>query len=168
MRMRMSSQPHSDCRKYGSTLNYWRNMHQGQPTKESWHRDLRCQGKSTHTKQPICLSVHTWGHWRSLWLWPQPPQPPPQFSTTHIHNQSSRHCPPESSRSRKLSLSFVREVSTELSPLYTRLFQKSVDEDHVVRQWKAADVAPICKNGEMYDPANYQPVSFISVTYKCL
>jgi hypothetical protein len=68
----------------------------------------------------------------------------------------------------KLHPSFLKEVSTELSPLYTRLFQKSLDEGYVPTQWRTADVSPIFKKGEKYDPANYRPVSLTAVTSKCL
>jgi hypothetical protein len=68
----------------------------------------------------------------------------------------------------KLSPRFLREVSEELSPLYTRLFQKSLDDGQVPSQWKTANVSPIFKKGEKYDPANYRPVSLTAVTSKCL
>ena len=68
----------------------------------------------------------------------------------------------------KLSPRFLREVSEELSPLYTKLFQKSLDDGQVPSQWRTADVSPIFKKGEKYDPANYRPVSLTAVTSKCL
>ena len=68
----------------------------------------------------------------------------------------------------KLSPRFLKEVSKELSPLYTLLFQKSVDEGQVPTQWRTADVLPIFKKGEKYDPANYRPVSLTAITSKLL
>ena len=56
----------------------------------------------------------------------------------------------------------------ELTPLYTALFQKSLDESYVPTQWRTANVTPIFKKGEKYDPANYRPVSLTSVTCKVL
>ena len=63
---------------------------------------------------------------------------------------------------------FLREVQQELAPLYTVLFQKSLDEGYVPMQWRTADVTPVFKKGEKYDPANYRPVSLTAITSKLL
>ena len=55
-----------------------------------------------------------------------------------------------------------------MTPLYTKLFQKSLDEGYVPKQWRTADISPIFKKGERYEPANYRPVSLTSVTSKLL
>ena len=63
---------------------------------------------------------------------------------------------------------FLKEVSNELFPLYTRLFQKSIDEGYVPRKWRATDISPIFKKGAKYDATNYRPLSLTSVTCKVL
>ena len=69
----------------------------------------------------------------------------------------------------RLSPRFLIEVSKELSPLYTRLFQKSVDEGYVPRQWKAAAVAPIfIRRGRSITLSTIDPYPLTSVTCKCL
>jgi hypothetical protein len=47
-----------------------------------------------------------------------------------------------------LSPRFLKEVSTELSPLLTSLFQKSLVEGQVPSQWRTANVTPVFKKGE--------------------
>ena len=58
----------------------------------------------------------------------------------------------------------LKEGSKELSPLYTSLFQKSINEGYVPREWRATDISPIFKKGTKCDAANYRPVSLTSVT----
>ena len=41
----------------------------------------------------------------------------------------------------------LKEVSKELSPLYTRLFQKSINEGYVPRECGAAHISPIFRKG---------------------
>ena len=63
---------------------------------------------------------------------------------------------------------FLKEVAEELSPLYTALFQKSLEEGYVPMQWRTANVTPVFKKGEKYDPANYRPVSLTAITSKIM
>ena len=56
----------------------------------------------------------------------------------------------------------------EVAPLFTFLFQKSIDSGYVPRQWRCANITPVFKKGECSDPANYRPVSLTSVPCKLL
>ena len=48
------------------------------------------------------------------------------------------------------------------------IFNKSIDEGRIPRDWRSANVAPIFKKGKRDDPANYRPVSLTSVVCKVL
>ena len=62
----------------------------------------------------------------------------------------------------------LKELSHELAPILTVIFQKSLNTGIVPSEWKEAIVSPIYKKGEQYNPANYRPVSLTSVPCKIL
>ena len=101
------------------------------------------------------------------------PSPHPKMSQPHITEKGvckllQNLNPNKAAGPDKISPAFLKEVCHELAPLYTKLFQKSLDEGYVPEQWRTADISPIFKKGERYEPANYRPVSLTSVTSKCL
>ena len=99
---------------------------------------------------------------------PFPKMPHPTVTQKGVEKLLSGLNPNKAAGPDKLSPIFLKEVSEELAPLYTQLFQRSLDEGTVPKQWRTADVSPIFKKGEKYDPANYRPVSLTAVTSKCL
>jgi hypothetical protein len=68
----------------------------------------------------------------------------------------------------KLSPRVLKELSGEITPFLTNLFQQSLDCGTVPREWKDACICPIFKSGSELDPANYRPVSLTSVICKIL
>ena len=67
-----------------------------------------------------------------------------------------------------ISAAILRTAAEELAPVYTKLFQLSLDTGYVPNDWKEAWVVPIFKKGERHLPSNYRPVSLTSITCKIL
>ena len=62
----------------------------------------------------------------------------------------------------------IKELSNELSPIFRILFQASLNQGKVPKDWKEANVTPLFKKGDKSDPGNYRPVSLTSITCKIL
>jgi hypothetical protein len=62
----------------------------------------------------------------------------------------------------------LKELNNELSPIFTILFQASLNQGSVPKDWKLANVTPLFKKGDKSDPGNYRPVSLTSITCKIL
>ena len=67
-----------------------------------------------------------------------------------------------------VSTRMLKEFSSELSPVFSILFQATIDQGIIPKDWKKADVAPIFKKGIKSCPANYRPVSLTSVVCKVM
>ncbi len=67
-----------------------------------------------------------------------------------------------------ISARVLNECRQEISPILACIFNKSIQEGTVPDDWRHANVAPIFKKGEKYDPANYRPVSLTCICCKCL
>ena len=67
-----------------------------------------------------------------------------------------------------LSPRVLKELADEIAPILTIIYQSSIDTSKVPSDWKEANVTPIFKKGEQYEPANYRPVSLTSVCCKVL
>ena len=48
----------------------------------------------------------------------------------------------------------LKELTVELAPGLTAIFQSSLNSGIVPADWKCANVTPIFKKGDQYDPAN--------------
>ena len=62
----------------------------------------------------------------------------------------------------------LKELADEVAPILTMIYKSSLKTGLVPSDWRTANVAPIFKKGEHYDPANYRPVSLTSVPCKIL
>lgn len=62
----------------------------------------------------------------------------------------------------------LKELSNELAPVFNILFQASLNQGRVPKDWKEANVTPLFKKGEKSNPGNYRPVSLTSITCKIL
>ncbi|KAL8570366.1 hypothetical protein ACOMHN_035784 [Nucella lapillus] len=67
-----------------------------------------------------------------------------------------------------ITTKILKELAEEISPILTIIFQSSLDTGTLPSDWKDANVTPIFKKGEHYDPTNYRPVSLTSVCCKVL
>ena len=62
----------------------------------------------------------------------------------------------------------LKELHKELSLPLSTLFNKSITEGVIPKDWKEANVTAIFKKGSRSDPSNYRPVSLTCVTCKVL
>ncbi|MES9904902.1 MAG: reverse transcriptase family protein [Sedimenticola sp.] len=67
-----------------------------------------------------------------------------------------------------ISARVLNECRKEISPILACIFNKSIQDGTVPDDWCLANVAPIFKKGEKYDPANYRPVSLTCICCKSL
>ena len=63
---------------------------------------------------------------------------------------------------------FLEELSVEIAPILTILFNKSVTTGIVPSDWRTAHVSPVCKKGQKYNPENYRPISLTCICRKLL
>ena len=68
----------------------------------------------------------------------------------------------------QLPARLLKGLASELAPIYTLLFQASLDQGIIPDEWKSANVVPIYKKGDRSKPENYRPVSLTSITCKTL
>ena len=60
------------------------------------------------------------------------------------------------------------ELSRELAPVFTDLFQPSYDTGILPSVWKSANVTPVYKKGPVYEASNYRPVSLTCIPCKLM
>ena len=62
----------------------------------------------------------------------------------------------------------LKDCASELAPILTIIFNKSLQEGKVPEDWRHANVIAIFKKGTSHDAANYRPVSLTSLCGKLL
>ena len=62
----------------------------------------------------------------------------------------------------------LKELSHELAPILSVIFQASLDSGQLPEDWRNANVSPIYIKGDRMRAENYRLVSFTSVCYKVL
>ena len=62
----------------------------------------------------------------------------------------------------------LKELSGEIAMPLKLIFEKSLDEGKLPKEWKIAEVKPIFKKGDRHAPGNYRPVSLTSVVCKVM
>ena len=67
-----------------------------------------------------------------------------------------------------LSARFLKEVSTEIAPALTDLFNISLSSGVFPSEWKRSHITPIQKGGPSDDPSNFRPISVVPVLAKIL
>ena len=67
-----------------------------------------------------------------------------------------------------LSARVLKECSSEIAPILTLIYNKSLAQGTVPDDWRQAYVVPVFKKGEKYDAANYRPVSLTCICSKTL
>ena len=63
---------------------------------------------------------------------------------------------------------FLKMFAVKLAPILTNIFQSSIEQGSLPRQWKEANICAIFKKGKKETPDSYRPVSLTSVTCKIL
>ena len=62
----------------------------------------------------------------------------------------------------------LEELSVEIAPIISILFNKSVTTGIVPSDWRTAHVSPVYKKGQKYNTENYRPISLTCVCCKLL
>jgi len=63
---------------------------------------------------------------------------------------------------------FLKEVTNEISPALSMLFQASLNQGALPDMWKSALIDPVYKKGSKRDPANYRPVLLTCICSKIM
>ena len=58
----------------------------------------------------------------------------------------------------------LKELSCELAPVYTFMFNASLNQGKILSDWKKANVIPVFKKGNKANPENYRPISLTCIT----
>ena len=62
----------------------------------------------------------------------------------------------------------LKELASELGPVFAHLFQQSVDMGEIPKEWSLANICPLFKKGDRSLACNYRPVSLTCVPCKLL
>ena len=62
----------------------------------------------------------------------------------------------------------LKSTAASIAPAVTNLFNLSLRLGRVPSEWKSARVTPVPKSSKFSDPANYRPVSLLSILSKLL
>ena len=53
----------------------------------------------------------------------------------------------------------LKELATELGPIFAHLFKQSIDSGDIPKEWTLANISPLFKKGDRSLACNYRPVS---------
>ena len=87
----------------------------------------------------------------------------PLFAVGHLKLSPFKASGPDDIPNRLL-----KELSTELAPAMTALFNQSLQTGQLPQEWKLANVSPIYKKEDKHIAANYRPISLTCVCSKLL
>ena len=62
----------------------------------------------------------------------------------------------------------LKELATELGPIFAHLFQQSIGSGDIPKEWTLANISPLFKKGDRSLACNYRPVSLTCVPCKLL
>ena len=99
---------------------------------------------------------------------PYPAIPEINITLQGATNLLSRCDPHKSPDPDNLHAAFLKQVSMEIAPMLTHLFQQSLRDISIPALWKQAHVTPIYRKGDRSDPKNYHPVSPTSLICKTM
>ena len=61
----------------------------------------------------------------------------------------------------------LKECSDSLAPIFTKLFQRSLDEGTIPSLWKNSTIIPVAKKPSPKEMNDYRPVALTSIAFKC-
>ena len=112
---------------------------------------LKCHGPWTGPSKPTILILKILS--RST----------PQGSSNYWTSWSPKAAGPD-----RIPNQVLKELSNELAPQLTTLFNQSVKQGKVPREWTQAFITPVYNKGNVHEASNYRPVSITCVTCKLL
>ena len=60
----------------------------------------------------------------------------------------------------------LKELASELGPVFAHLFQQSIDSGEIPKEWSLANICPLFKKADRSLACNYRPVSLTCVPCK--
>ena len=57
----------------------------------------------------------------------------------------------------------LKELATELSPVFAHLFQQSIDTGEIPKEWSFANICPLFKKSDRSLACNYRLVCFLDL-----
>ena len=69
---------------------------------------------------------------------------------------------------RELHPRVLKELATELGPVFAHLFQQSIDKGEIPKEWSLANICPLVKKGDRSLACNYRLVSLTCVPCELL
>lgn len=122
---------------------------------------LNKQYESVFTKEPD-------GSLPDLGPSPHPQMNTPFITTPGISKLLSQLKPDKAPGPDNITARVLKELHKEIAPILTTIFQISLTQGKLPKQWKEANVIPIFKKGSKYLPSNYRPVSLTCIICKVL
>ena len=89
-----------------------------------------------------------------------------QFTDVFSKNEHTQV--PRLDRSDELHPRVLKELATELGPVFANLFQQSIDTGEIPKEWSLANICPLFKKSDRSLACNYRPVSLTCVPCKLL
>ena len=99
---------------------------------------------------------------------PHPKMPDISIAAEGIDKLLKGLSPHKAAGPEKIKPIVLQTLHKELAPILQLIFQRSIDTGKITDIWKEANVSPIYKKGEKYDPSNYRPISLTCVLCKIL
>ena len=97
-----------------------------------------------------------------------PTLPPINITAPGVEKLLKNLKPGKASGPDNISPRVLKELAETVSDPLTRIFRRSLSEGCVPADWKHANVSPIYKKGQKYDPANYRPISLTCIASKVM
>ena len=134
-------------------------------------------GKLTETEEETAIALNTYYH--SVFTNDDQQHPAPEFpiltqerledivlSEEAVEDVLTGLNPNKAAGPDGVESKLLKECATEMAPILSQLFRKSMDEGEVPNRWKEAHIIPIHKKGSKAIMANFRPVALTSVICK--
>ena len=101
------------------------------------------------------------------------PSPHPSIENITINKEGVRKMlanlnPHKATGPDNIPTRLLKDLATPLAPIFTILFQASLNQGTVPHDWKKANVVPIYKKGSKFKAENYRPVSLTCISSKLM
>lgn len=91
-----------------------------------------------------------------------------ELSVAEVHQILATLDPNKATGPDEISGKVLKECADELAPSLTKLFNLSLSQGIVPREWKFANVVPVFKKGDKHLTDDYRPISLLSLVSKVL
>ena len=143
----------------------------------SKHRSAQLENRTVHCKADILNRQYEWSY-ESVFTKEDITNIPKPAGTSYPSMQNikvkeegvknllhktntNKACGPDLITSR-----ILKDLSSELTPFLTLIFQKTIDEGEVPSDWKCANVTALFKKGDRFKVSNCRPVSLTCLCCK--